>query len=67
MQVESPVIRAGLPTAEQAKMVAADGRSMYRPTRSHPYGAPGRNRTCDTRFRKPMLYPLSYEGMRLRA
>ena len=25
-------------------------------------GAPGRNRTCDTRFRKPVLYPLSYEG-----
>ena len=25
-------------------------------------GAPGRNRTADTRFRKPMLYPLSYEG-----
>jgi hypothetical protein len=25
-------------------------------------GAPGRNRTCDTRFRKPLLYPLSYEG-----
>jgi hypothetical protein len=24
--------------------------------------APGRIRTCDTRFRKPMLYPLSYEG-----
>ena len=24
--------------------------------------APGRNRTCDTRFRKPMLYPLSYRG-----
>lgn len=22
----------------------------------------GRNRTCDTRFRKPVLYPLSYEG-----
>ena len=22
----------------------------------------GRIRTCDTRFRKPMLYPLSYEG-----
>jgi hypothetical protein len=22
----------------------------------------GRNRTCDTRFRKPLLYPLSYEG-----
>ncbi len=27
-------------------------------------GAPGRIRTCDTRFRKPMLYPLSYEGAR---
>jgi hypothetical protein len=24
--------------------------------------APGRIRTCDTRFRKPLLYPLSYEG-----
>src|SRR5947207_9499451 len=28
----------------------------------HHTGAPGRNRTCDTRFRKPLLYPLSYEG-----
>ena len=26
------------------------------------HGAPGRIRTCDTRFRKPLLYPLSYEG-----
>ena len=26
-------------------------------------GAPGWNRTSDTRFRKPVLYPLSYEGM----
>jgi hypothetical protein len=26
-------------------------------------GAPGRNRTCDTRFRKPLLSPLSYEGV----
>ena len=24
--------------------------------------APGRIRTCDLRFRKPLLYPLSYEG-----
>jgi hypothetical protein len=24
--------------------------------------APGRIRTCDTRFRKPLLSPLSYEG-----
>ena len=29
-------------------------------------GAPGRIRTCDTRFRKPMLYPLSYEGLNSR-
>ena len=25
-------------------------------------GALGRDRTCDLRFRKPVLYPLSYEG-----
>ena len=25
-------------------------------------GAPGRTRTCDLRFRKPLLYPLSYGG-----
>ncbi len=25
-------------------------------------GALGRIRTCGTRFRKPLLYPLSYEG-----
>jgi hypothetical protein len=30
-------------------------------------GAPGRNRTCDTRFRKPLLYPLSYEGVTIQA
>ena len=28
------------------------------------FGAPGRNRTCDKRFRKPLLYPLSYEGLK---
>ena len=26
------------------------------------HSAPGRIRTCGTRFRKPMLYPLSYGG-----
>jgi hypothetical protein len=25
--------------------------------------APGRIRTCDTRFRRAVLYPLSYEGV----
>ena len=29
------------------------------------FSAPGRNRTCDTRIRNPVLYPLSYEGMRV--
>lgn len=29
-------------------------------------GAPGRIRTCDTRFRRAVLYPLSYEGGALR-
>ena len=26
-------------------------------------GAPGMNRTCDTRIRNPVLYPLSYGGV----
>ena len=30
-----------------------------------PKRAPGRNRTCDARFRKPTLYPLSYRGFGL--
>src|SRR5664280_1949799 len=35
-------------------------RSEIRWSRS----APGRIRTCGTRFRKPLLYPLSYGGAR---
>ena len=32
-------------------------------SRRGPYaGAPGTTRTCDLRFRKPLLYPLSYGG-----
>lgn len=27
------------------------------------FGAPGMNRTCDTRIRNPVLYPLSYGGL----
>jgi hypothetical protein len=30
--------------------------------RAEKRGAPGRIRTSDTWFRKPLLYPLSYEG-----
>ncbi len=26
------------------------------------WSTPDRSRTCDTRFRKPLLYPLSYGG-----
>jgi hypothetical protein len=39
-------------------VVRASDRSVA-PT--HP-NAPGKIRTCDTRFRKPVLYPLSYGG-----
>ncbi len=28
------------------------------------FGAPGRNRTYDSRIRNPVLYPLSYGGMK---
>ena len=35
--------------------------------RDRSVSAPGRIRTCDTRFRKPVLYPLSYEGVRLKS
>ena len=44
---------------------AAGLKSTRRPTArsgATRSGAPGRIRTCDTRFRKPLLYPLSYEG-----
>ena len=30
----------------------------------HVKGASGRIRTCDTWYRKPVLYPLSYGGLR---
>ena len=31
--------------------------------RSDIIGAPGRDRTCGTRIRNPVLYPLSYGGL----
>src|SRR3954447_59578 len=39
-----------------------DWRPSEGPESSDAAGALGMIRTCDTRFRKPMLYPLSYEG-----
>ncbi len=38
----------------------ADLRNRLR--RAAELSAPGMNRTCDARFRKPTLYPLSYGG-----
>ena len=35
---------------------------MIHLVRAKERGAPGRIRTSDTWFRKPLLYPLSYEG-----
>ena len=44
---------------------SVEGSSVQRFTlddKSFGCGALGKIRTCDTRFRKPVLYPLSYEG-----
>ncbi len=45
-------VRAG--AHRRLRIFAKDGRHIGR------YGAPGRNRTCDQRLRRPLLYPLSY-------
>ena len=45
---------------------SVEGSSVQRFTlddKSFGCGALGKIRTCDTRFRKPVLYPLSYEGL----
>ena len=36
---------------------------LAEPPRMFGVRTPGRNRTCDTRFRKPLLYPLSHRGL----
>ena len=41
---------------KRPKPLAASGFGLYL------VGAPGRNRTYDSRIRNPVLYPLSYEG-----
>ena len=45
-----------------ASLAASATESPYRERFRWSGCALGRIRTCDTRFRKPMLYPLSYEG-----
>ena len=57
--VAQPIWVAGRCRAEaMATIREASGRRclLKRPGES----TPGRNRTCDLRFRKPLLYPLSY-------
>jgi hypothetical protein len=46
------------------RVISVPGATLCRAFSLLKHGAPGRIRTCDTRFRKPMLYPLSYEGLR---
>src|SRR5215218_8324226 len=43
-----------------ASLTARKESERVRPTRLRTYSGPGRIRTCDTRPRKPLLYPLSY-------
>lgn len=42
--------------------ISFSGQSDLR-TGNQQKNTPGRIRTCDTRFRKAVLYPLSYEGI----
>ena len=49
---------------------SAKNKSLWRPQRWPSSGlvggrAPGRTRTCNLRIRSPLLYPLSYRGVRL--
>ena len=53
------------PTGSEPCRDGADGQLVSATAESgviHLVGAPSRIRTCDTRFRKPLLYPLSYGG-----
>ncbi len=53
----------GALTAFEAPVASAMG-SARRPRSGLPIGAPGRIRTCGPWYRKPVLYPLSYGGVR---
>lgn len=44
------------------RSVAATNRESWK-NYTNGGNTPGRTRTCDPRFRKPVLYPLSYEGL----
>ena len=68
-QLCSPRLRIDPATGPALPRWMGNGHQMGNSPVSDPQdrcncSALGRNRTCDTRFRKPMLYPLSYEGGR---
>ena len=55
-----PFIHGLLPEDAEKGMAGGPSPSVV----SGERGAPGGTRTRDTRFRKPLLYPLSYRGTR---
>ena len=54
--------RQNVGSLADSEAVLTNGAARKRPVQQRS-GAPGWNRTSDTRFRKPVLYPLSYEGI----
>ncbi len=54
--------RRNVGSLADSEEVPPNATTPQRPVQ-HQSGAPGWNRTSDTRFRKPVLYPLSYEGI----
>ncbi len=54
-ELQCHCLRRAMPPEIQKKFARSHGAPRH--------GAPGRTRTCDARFRKPTLYPLSYGGL----
>ena len=50
-QITSPAVSCGFERLTKSLLIDENASAL------------GRTRTSDTRFRKPMLYPLSYEGV----
>ena len=62
----SETLRTTSPDGASHRTHEARRLSAVRFLLQSPYagnGTPGRTRTADTRFRKPLLYPLSYRGI----
>jgi hypothetical protein len=54
--------RDGLPSLTKVLRKTNKPAFYWRRFERNTIGAPGRIRTCDTGFRRAVLYPLSYEG-----